>query len=139
MDDYVYLDPENWYIMPRRYASPCADTFFVLPTCCDVSAAYCDLTCESMRFEANKLKSMFEGVFSSTRVFSPWYKQISMDNFAGIQQQGGWAAAFQAVDEIPLPGVIAAFETYLKQWNDSRPIVLAGHSQGSMVIHELLL
>ena len=43
MDDYVYLDPGNWYIMPRRYASPCADTFFVLPTCCDVSAAYCDL------------------------------------------------------------------------------------------------
>jgi hypothetical protein len=33
MDEYVYLDPQNWYILPCELAPLCADTFFVLPTC----------------------------------------------------------------------------------------------------------
>lgn len=140
MDKSVYLDPNNWYILQSGKTSPCADTFFVLPTACEASADHCGLADASMRQEANKLKLLFQCVFSCcTRVFSPWYPQISMDRFAQLQAQGGWDAALRAVDETPLPAVIAAFETFLQQWNKGCPIVLAGHSQGSLVLRQLLL
>jgi len=134
-----YLNPSNWYILPRSGMGLRADTFFVLPTCCDASGVSCDIDSAAMRGEAIRLKPLFEGVFGTTRVFSPWYTQISMSRFKTVQAAGGWNAAYTEAENVALPDVLLAFETFLNRHNGGRPIILAGHSQGSIVLRQLIL
>jgi hypothetical protein len=39
---------------------------------------------------------------------------------------------------VPKTDIIAAFDYYIKNLNDGRPFILAGHSQGSIMILEIL-
>jgi len=72
--------------------------------------------------------SVFAGV---TRVYAPRYRQMTLSGFAheGVRKP---ALEFAYAD------VRRAFRHYLEEWSDGRPLILAGHSQGSRHVLRLL-
>jgi hypothetical protein len=67
------------------------------------------------------------------RVFAPRYRQAHLATFFSKDKTKA-AAAF----EIAYADLKAAFEYYLKYWNNGRPIIIASHSQGSLHAERLL-
>jgi pimeloyl-ACP methyl ester carboxylesterase len=66
--------------------------------------------------------SVFNG---SCRVYAPRYRQAHIKSFFHLSEGG-----FEAV-ELAYVDVKAAFDYYLTHYNDGRPIIIAGHSQGT--------
>ena len=62
-----------------------------------------------------------------SRVYSPFYRQVHYRAFFEPFIENGGRSAY----EIAYKDVKDAFEYYLKNYNNGRPIVIAGHSQGS--------
>ncbi|HLG38558.1 MAG TPA: DUF3089 domain-containing protein, partial [Chitinophagaceae bacterium] len=67
------------------------------------------------------------------RIFSPRYRQASIKVFFDKDEKAR-AAAFK----IAYTDIVAAFEYYLQYLNNGRPIIIAGHSQGSLLAEKLL-
>ncbi len=69
--------------------------------------------------------SIFNGI---GRVFAPRYRQAHLYAFLTKKDT---AAARQAL-ELAYLDTKAAFKYYLEHWNNGRPFILAGHSQGAL-------
>ncbi len=67
------------------------------------------------------------------RVFAPRYRQAHIVTFFSTDKEKA-AAAF----ELAYEDLKSSFEYYLKTWNSGRPIIIAGHSQGSLLAERLL-
>ncbi len=68
----------------------------------------------------------------SCKVYAPRYRQATLYSF--IEGNGdGFAALEVAYADIKL-----AFEYYLKNYNQGRPIIIAGHSQGTFLAEKLI-
>lgn len=67
------------------------------------------------------------------RVFAPRYRQAHISNFFTKDT----AAAARSFDTA-YQDLKEAFEYYLQHWNQGRPIIIAGHSQGAMLAERLL-
>jgi hypothetical protein len=147
-----YSKKENWAALPgmndnadwvpegsdleNLQDSATADVFFIHPTT-DVTGYSGNATIDdkavnkrtdelSMKYQA----SVFNG---SCRVYAPRYRQAVLNNFFTRNSEKSKKAfdlAYQDVRE--------AFEYYLKHYNNGRPIIIAGHSQGSMHAARLL-
>jgi hypothetical protein len=72
----------------------------------------------------------------ATNVFLPYYRQSGL-KFAGkVFEKTG--TADEAFIGMPLNDIIAALDYYFEHFNDGRPFILAGHSQGSAMALMLL-
>lgn len=73
------------------------------------------------------------GIFSGQgNIYAPLYRQASFSSLSLDEK---------ARKEVLLPSLadaVLAFEYYLKHYNNGRPFVLAGHSQGSRLLRELI-
>ena len=67
------------------------------------------------------------------RVFAPFYRQMSYSGFFAMDS----ASRRQAVG-LAYSDVRAAFLYYLNHWNEGRPLIIVGHSQGAMLGQMLL-
>lgn len=67
------------------------------------------------------------------RVFAPRYRQAHIATFFSMDKEKA-AATFDLAYE----DVKKAFVYYLKTWNKGRPIIIASHSQGSLLAERLL-
>lgn len=67
------------------------------------------------------------------RVFSPRYRQVNLSVFFMKDKEKA-----DSIFEIAYQDLKAAFEYYLQHWNNGRPIIIAGHSQGAMMAERLL-
>lgn len=67
------------------------------------------------------------------RVFAPRYRQAHIKTFFMSDKEKA-AAAF----ELAYIDLKASFEYYLQHWNNGRPIIIASHSQGSLLGERLL-
>jgi hypothetical protein len=74
--------------------------------------------------------SVFNG---QCRVFAPRYRQASIKMFFS-KNDTAKAQAFR----IAYTDVEASFKYYLEHWNHGRPVIIAGHSQGSLMAEKLL-
>jgi hypothetical protein len=74
--------------------------------------------------------SVFNG---QCRVFAPRYRQAAINIFFDQDD----TRRKQALG-IAYADVAAAFAYYLEHWNNGRPIIIAGHSQGSLLAEQLL-
>lgn len=61
-------------------------------------------------------------------IFAPFYRQ---DNGSSINR-------LEVIAGIPTLDAVAAFDYYIKHFNNNRPFILIGHSQGSTVLSNLL-
>ena len=67
-------------------------------------------------------------------IYAPYYRQVD----AMVQKSMTPANQVKEVGGVPTTDAIAAFEYYLQHYNNGRPFILAGHSQGSSVLTHLL-
>jgi hypothetical protein len=89
-----------------------------------------------MREEAQKLRDAHIGVFDQTNFYAPYYRQLSIPF---IEKTTILGALDKAVQAVPLEDCKNAFTYYLETYNRGKPLVFASHSQGSLVMKELLL
>jgi len=67
------------------------------------------------------------------RIFSPRYRQAHIQTFLEKNKEDA-AATF----ELAYQDLKTSFEYYLQHWNNGRPIIIASHSQGSLLAERLL-
>ncbi|MCD8528660.1 MAG: DUF3089 domain-containing protein [Chitinophagales bacterium] len=114
----------------NRQDSAKVDVFFVHPTTIDKMYKHwnADISNEKLNKKVDNLPikhqaSVFNG---AARVFAPRYRQANYEAF----MQLGTANSNQAL-ALAYQDVKAAFLYYLQNWNEGRPFIIAGHSQGT--------
>jgi hypothetical protein len=130
-----YAQAANW-LHRADNATKAVDVFYVYPTVISTDVEYCAIDDREMVSEAQKLYEAYHGIFADCNFYAPFYHQLSINAIAKRQT----AAETEAlIDEIPLRDCKAAFEYFLQHCNANRPIIFAGHSQGTMILKQLLL
>ena len=112
-----------------------ADVFFIHPTMLlEGSAWNADVHDDEMNAEVDHwpIRHQSTAFAGAGRVFAPRYRQAHVRIFS-LGDSLSWAAA-----EVAYQDVNEAFNHYLKHWNQGRPIVIAGHSQGAFHGRRLL-
>ena len=112
-----------------------ADVFFIHPTMLLAGSAWnADIYDDEMNAEVDEwpMRHQASAFAGAGRVFAPRYRQAHVRIFS-LGDSLSWAAA-----EVAYQDVNAAFKHYLKHWNQGRPIVIAGHSQGAFHGRRLL-
>ncbi len=132
-----YSDPDNWASLPD--ITKRADTLYLYPTAyinTDADAPkIVPVTDETMRKGALQNIELNCGVFSeSTNVFVPYYRQSNLGALTDLDS--GDFVDFQMQEQ--RTDVYAALDYYFEHYNDGRPYILAGHSQGSAMLKIVL-
>lgn len=138
-----YAQKKSWAVLPGAYPSvlselvgasdaKAADVFFIYPTLFSdkKDARYnANVFEEAIRQEVIELSvgNQASAFAAAGNLYVPYYRQVHIRVFdADLRQLVGnsWEVAYEDVKR--------AFEYYLKHYNQGRPIIIAGHSQGSM-------
>ena len=133
-----YSQTANWLALSSS-PNKNVDVFYVYPT------AYKKAVPSDPDFCAIDNPTMVQGAQSAfqrqatafapyANIFAPYYRQVD----ATYQLSLPFDQQDENIAEVPGPDVIAAFEYYLQHYNNGRPFILAGHSQGSAVLKYLL-
>ncbi|MFV8752483.1 DUF3089 domain-containing protein [Nannocystaceae bacterium ST9] len=80
--------------------------------------------------ELDPLLSQAARFSGQCRMFAPLYHQVTLGTFGSDQAEALLDAAYQ--------DVAAAFESYLANHHDDRPLVILGHSQGTFMTTRLI-
>ena len=137
-----YQNEENWAVLPSKYTKELkefltdsvnelkADVFFVYPTLMidkkdirwNVSTLDQELNSKvlntAVKFQASAWATL-------GKLYVPFYRQAHLRSYSFLDK-GGQEALLLAYSDVK-----AAFEVYLKKYNKGRPIIIAGHSQGT--------
>jgi hypothetical protein len=129
-----YQKASSWVIQTPTPDNP-IDVFYVYPTIyADDSPANMDINNAVLRRAAENLIDTQASVYSeSANVFAPYYRQMS---FAKLDPEKDMYKNQYFL--IGYSDVSRAFDYFLKNLNQGRPFILAGHSQGSMVLIQLM-
>lgn len=134
-----YSEDVAWY-KDLSEANAVADIFYIAPTCIwnwsdeEGRIVYFeDIYNESQRQALLPSLKLAQNIFGvGNNFYAPYYRQISLDS---------WMEGEQAVAErfpYAMADVKNAFDYYMKHYNQGRPFVLAGFSQGAKAVVELL-
>jgi Protein of unknown function (DUF3089) len=107
-------------------ADPVIDCFYVYPTVSQEQTDYADLT-DSPEIQA-ETREQVGRLSSRCRVFAPIYRQ---------ETSYGLNHGAPPSDE-PFDDVQAAWAYYLQNYNQGRGVVLIGHSQGTILLQQLI-
>jgi hypothetical protein len=115
---------------PQPAKNPPVDCFYVYPT---VSSQFTENANEKIEPEETQIAISQASRFSQVcKVYAPIYPQLTIPAIntpGGITPEGSLKAYV---------GVLSAFEEYLAKYNNGRPFVLIGHSQGAAVLNQLI-
>ena len=129
-----YNKASSWVFQASTPDKP-VDVFYIYPTIYgDASPANMDINNASLRKTAEHLMDAQAGAYSkAANLFAPYYRQMS---FAKLDPQ---ADMFQnKYFKLGYSDASRAFKYYLEHLNQGRPFILAGHSQGAMVLITLM-
>ena len=130
-----YADSTQWFIVDRHGD---ADLFYVISTetgdhmigddTCHYADTYDQYLRGRMAHEMHAVDSFYSGHLN---YFSPYYRQASMQS---------WATEEMAMSRIPLPmkDCVKSFWYYMEHFNQGRPFILAGYSQGAYALLEIM-
>jgi hypothetical protein len=125
------LTTESWAADPRAPI----DCFYVYPTVSRDTTEYSDLVPDDD--ERGVVRQQFARFASVCRPYAPVYRQVTRTRVRELMMTGGSAAAAMHQGR-GYDDVAAAWAYYLAHDNGGRGVVLIGHSQGSMVLEELI-
>ena len=117
-------------------ATATADVFFIHPTTFYRPKGWnADLSVNKLnRFtDRSTIRHQASAFNAAGRIYAPRYRQATLYSFFDEQTPNGQAAL-----ELAYADVKAAFQYYLAHYNQSRPIIIAGHSQGTAHATRLL-
>ena len=120
-------------VTPERVAEDRrpVDCFYVYPT---VSNQLSTNASQSRDPELESIAKFQASRFSTNcRIFAPIYRQITLAGIAGFGVSGPGSPAETAYSD-----VLEAWRSYLANDNDGRGVVLIGHSQGSIMLRQLI-
>ena len=131
----LYDDPTQWYIQDRGGE---ADIFYIISTetkdylmgsdTCHYADTRDVLQRSQMLKEMHAVDSFYSGKLN---YYSPYYRQITMHS---------WAMQNMALVRLPLAisDVLRSWEYYLEHFNQGRPFILAGFSQGAHAMMDIM-
>lgn len=131
-----YSDSTQWYMNDR---GGLADLFYIISTetgdytrsegaLCHYADTYNDSVRGPLRGEMTGVDHLLSG---NLNYYSPYYRQCSLQSYASD-------SLTQARMPLPTGDVRRAFNYYLEHLNQGRPFILAGYSQGAIILLELL-
>ena len=130
-----YTDSTQWYIVDRQGE---ADLFYVISTetidhmigddSCHFADTYLDYQRKSMLKEMLAVDSFYSGRLN---YYSPFYRQVSMNSWLTPEK------AFVRLT-LSLSDAMRSWQYYLEHFNQGRPFILAGFSQGAEAILEIM-
>jgi pimeloyl-ACP methyl ester carboxylesterase len=126
-----YSDPAHWLSLPATTFP--VDVFYLYPTAWTSTdpnnPQICDIDNASMLEQAPQAFARQATAFETVgNIYAPYYRQ---DNSSPIDR-------LNTIAGIPTMDATAAFDYYIKHYNNGRPFILAGHSQGATVLSNLL-
>ena len=132
-----YSQAAHWLSLPATVKA--VDVFYLYPTAWQKTAQsdpnICEIDNPSMLKGSNmafaKQATAFETVGN---IYAPYYRQedaVYASTLSSAEQD-------KVVGGIPKLDAFAAFDYYIKHYNNGRPFILAGHSQGSNLLIYLL-
>ncbi|MDR0952629.1 MAG: DUF3089 domain-containing protein [Elusimicrobiota bacterium] len=136
-----YADKNNWLALPKNInkLSKAADVFYIYPTTWVAQKGQypiADIDLKMMRDGAKNTFQVQATAFETAgNIFAPFYRQLDADFLLSITdpvQQDKYTFGVPATD------VEAAFDYYIKNYNNGRPFIIAGHSQGAVMTKYLL-
>ena len=127
-----YSKAANWLALPATIDKS-VDVFYVCPTTWQKMNSdeprFCKIDdpamIEGAKIAFNTQASAFQTVGN---IYAPYYEQLDLSPFDREK----------LVATIPTSDVTEAFDYYIKHYNNGRPFILAGHSQGSNILANLL-
>ena len=134
-----YSSKSSWYQVPE--ATKDVDTFYIYATMYmgqnegdpDYAALDNAEMLDGMKTEHVMKMDVFE---DSTNVYVPYYRQASLKFEEDAWKKTGDGRT--ALTGIPYEDITAALDYYFENYNDGRPFIIAGHSQGSAIISLVL-
>lgn len=123
-----YANDANWVYREDTVSGKAADVFFINPTVYsgDAESPNMDLADQEARDSFLGAVNMERGIYDDDcRFFAPYYRQAGLYAYTLSPEEGG------ACFETAYSDVRAAFLYYMEHYNEGRPIVLAGFSQGA--------
>ena len=131
-----YSLKKNW-VAHTECITKDVDVFYVYPTICSfpLNAARHNMNTDNhlLRLFARTATAQHTGVFDGEcNVFAPFYRQVGLEALKMTTEQ------YQIYAKEAYLDVREAFYYYLKNDNNGRPFILAGHSQGSIMLLELM-
>ena len=131
----IYAKAENWAYLETDTSDKEADVFFICPTVYGGDSENCNMALDDEETRQNFLgaTNMEKGIYDTDcRFFAPYYRQVGLSVYQmDVQDREQYL-------EIAYEDVKQAFEYYMENYNDGRPIVLAGFSQGADMCIRLL-
>ena len=133
-----YSLSENWAYLPNASDEKPVDVFYLYPT------LFKTLYVDSMNTSDPELRNgavtdvlMKKGIFEETaNIYAPFYRQTGLYSMIG---NGTWTKDQYIAEKRAYEDVKAAFLYYLENYNEGKPVILAGHSQGSYRIKQLMI
>ena len=110
---------------------PPIDCFYVYPTVSQDQGLNSDLNVSEEKAAAETQFGRFAGV---CRTFAPVYRQMTLGAIAAFSAGGD----INGAAKIAYRDVAAAWRDYITKRNDGRPFILVGHSQGSLMLQQLI-
>ncbi len=133
-----YGRSENWIVneaTANLSDKPC-DLFYIYPTLtADKTKPLMDMGDEKVSHKTVGFTTAQIELFKKTRPFAPFVRQLeyhrSMAHLRGEKDYTDYL-------NVGMQDATDAFRYYLKHWNNGRPFVLFGHSQGARNLYEVL-
>ncbi|MGZ4168690.1 MAG: DUF3089 domain-containing protein [Solirubrobacteraceae bacterium] len=117
-------------VHPARVKKPVIDCFYVYPTVSDQKTTLANLHVDPEERSIALYQAARYAQYC--RVFAPMYRQVTVPALESGNRESPKQLA------IPVSDVRAAFATYLRRFNHGHGFVLIGHSQGSLVLEQLI-
>ena len=122
------LTREKWASNPKAPI----DCFYVYPTVSNDTTGNSDMVAGAE--ELNVIRAQFARFGSQCRVYAPLYRQVTLTALRAFL-----AGRPTTADRVlPYNDVLDAWNFYLEHDNHGHGVVLIGHSQGSMVLTQLI-
>lgn len=132
-----YSSTENWMKLPDQMQHD-VDVLYFYPTVYtpeNNGPTVSPIIDDAMRTKAQGIYQIQATAFEPAGdMYAPYYRQVDAAALAGLTQE----EMIENESGEPKTDVFAALDYYFEHYNNDRPYILCGHSQGAMMIYIIL-